>query len=113
MLFAAIAVCCEHASGNVVYSLSAYSYAEYHTALTLTHYPLLLRCCRSVRFLMLEDLTFPFREGRPCVLDVKMGTRQYRANASPEKEQRQRLKSSTTTTGQYGLRLNGMQVSAG
>jgi inositol-hexakisphosphate 5-kinase len=59
---------------------------------------------------MLEDLTFPFREGRPCVLDVKMGTRQYRANASPEKEQRQRLKSSTTTTGQYGLRLNGMQV---
>ena len=63
-----------------------------------------------MRFLMLEDLTHPFRHGRPCILDVKMGTRQYRADASPEKEQRQRLKSSTTTTGQFGLRLNGMQV---
>ncbi|KAG5184994.1 hypothetical protein JKP88DRAFT_348404 [Tribonema minus] len=64
----------------------------------------------TVRFMMLEDLTFPFRSGRACILDVKLGTRQYRAGATPEKEQRQRLKSRTTTTGQFGLRLNGMRV---
>lgn len=65
---------------------------------------------RSVRFIMLEDLIHPFREGAPCVLDIKMGTRQYRAAASFEKQQRQRMKSSSTTTEKFGLRLNGMRV---
>mmetsp|Transcript_11064 Transcript_11064/g.16500 ORF Transcript_11064/g.16500 Transcript_11064/m.16500 type:complete len:436 (-) Transcript_11064:62-1369(-) len=65
---------------------------------------------RSVRFLLLEDLTFPFRSGRACILDVKLGTRQYRVGATAEKELRQRIKSKTTTTGQFGFRLNGMRI---
>ncbi|CAN0093948.1 unnamed protein product, partial [Phaeothamnion confervicola] len=63
-----------------------------------------------VRFIMLEDLTHPFRAGYPCILDIKMGTRQHRTGATPEKVARQNMKCRSSTSAALGLRLNGMQV---
>lgn len=59
-------------------------------------------------FLVLEDLTFPFRY--PSVLDVKVGTRDYDDEASEEKRRRHIEKCRMTTSATYGVRLTGMQV---
>ncbi|OEH80543.1 inositol polyphosphate [Cyclospora cayetanensis] len=62
----------------------------------------------SVRkHIVLEDLVFGFR--KPCVLDIKMGTRQRTLGADAAKEQRQRLKSLQTTSHALGFRLCGCQ----
>ena len=53
---------------------------------------------------------FGFR--KPCVLDLKMGTRQRTLGADAAKEQRQRLKSLETTSHALGFRLCGCQVPA-
>uniref|UniRef100_A0A0G4FCR6 Kinase n=1 Tax=Chromera velia CCMP2878 TaxID=1169474 RepID=A0A0G4FCR6_9ALVE len=58
--------------------------------------------------IILEDLVDGFR--KPCVLDIKMGRRQRKLNASPEKEERQRAKSHSTTSYALGFRLCGCQV---
>ena len=59
-------------------------------------------------FLVLEDLTGPFRY--PSVLDVKIGVRDYDDDATEEKKQRHIEKCRMTTSAAYGVRLTGMQV---
>ncbi|XP_069980444.1 inositol hexakisphosphate kinase 1 isoform X1 [Penaeus vannamei] len=61
-----------------------------------------------VECIMLENLTFKFRY--PCVLDLKMGTRQYGDDAPESKRKSQTAKAANTTTITLGVRLVGMQV---
>ncbi|KAF7647297.1 hypothetical protein LDENG_00174640, partial [Lucifuga dentata] len=88
----------------------------------ISHNPWSLRCHKQqlsrmrseskdrklFKFLLLENVVHHFCF--PCILDLKMGTRQHGDDASEEKAARQMKKCEQSTSATLGVRVCGMQV---
>lgn len=88
----------------------------------ISHNPWSLRCHKQqlsrmrseskdrklFKFLLLENVVHKFFY--PCILDLKMGTRQHGDDASEEKAARQMRKCEQSTSATLGVRVCGMQV---
>ncbi|KAE9551790.1 hypothetical protein FO519_004994 [Halicephalobus sp. NKZ332] len=59
-------------------------------------------------FIMLEDIVSDFR--KPCVIDLKMGQRQYGDDSSAQKRLTQTQKCRQSTSEELGIRLVGLQL---
>ncbi|CAG0918253.1 unnamed protein product [Notodromas monacha] len=62
----------------------------------------------SHKFIVLENLASKITY--PCILDLKMGVRNFGDDAPPSKILSQKAKGAATTTGKLGVRICGMQV---
>lgn len=90
------------------YRLMKPHYADDHLS-TPTQADMDSSVTRQNHFILMEDLTGRLKYS--CVLDLKMGTRQYGMDATPAKKKSQRKKCDRTTSRSLGVRVCGMQVS--
>ncbi|PAV62279.1 hypothetical protein WR25_14772 [Diploscapter pachys] len=59
-------------------------------------------------FMLFENIVAQY--ARPCVLDLKIGTRQHGDDASESKRHRQLMKCKQSTSSTLGVRMVGMQI---
>ncbi|KAI7829020.1 hypothetical protein BC939DRAFT_393895 [Gamsiella multidivaricata] len=82
-----------------------YEYLEAHHPEVLPFIPAYLGV---LNYILLEDLTDGLKA--PCILDIKMGTRQYGIWANEKKMRGQMRKCQKTTSYETGIRICGMQA---
>ncbi|AIN96615.1 inositol polyphosphate kinase-like protein, putative [Leishmania panamensis] len=63
---------------------------------------------KRVCMIMLEYVCYRFRH--PCVMDIKMGSRQYGLHPSAEKKRSKERKAKLSTSARYGIRLAGYRL---
>ncbi|TPX35433.1 hypothetical protein SmJEL517_g02123 [Synchytrium microbalum] len=60
------------------------------------------------RYVVLENLVEPYI--KPCIADIKVGTRLYGEDATSAKKERMEYQAQNTTSGSTGLRICGIKV---